>query len=140
MNFWDSSAIVPLCVQETRSEALHTLLKSDSQMVCWWATIVECWSAFARLRRESVFTLQEEEIARGLLSKLSDAWVEVEATYELRQATGRILKLHPLRAADSLQLAAALTWTRMIPRNHGFVSLDDRLREAATREGFKVLP
>jgi uncharacterized protein len=140
MKFWDSSAIVPLCVQEQRSEIMLSLLRSDSQMVCWWATIVECWSAFARLRREGVFTLKEEETARELLFKLSESWTEVEATTELRQATGRILKLHPLRAADSLQLAAALTWTGMTPKKHGFVSLDERLLDSATREGFRVFP
>jgi hypothetical protein len=45
-----------------------------------------------------------------------------------------------LRAADSLQLAAALLWTRGRPAGHDLVCLDERLREVAVSEGFAVLP
>jgi hypothetical protein len=45
-----------------------------------------------------------------------------------------------LRAADALQLAAALVWCQGDPLQHGFVCLDQRLREAARREGFTALP
>ncbi|MBI3456110.1 MAG: hypothetical protein HY002_10030 [Candidatus Rokubacteria bacterium] len=39
-----------------------------------------------------------------------------------------------------LQLAAALLWVRGHAAQDGFVCLDQRLREAARREGFAVLP
>jgi hypothetical protein len=44
------------------------------------------------------------------------------------------------RAADTLQLAASLVWCRERPVGRSFVCLDARLREAAVREGFSVLP
>ncbi len=49
-------------------------------------------------------------------------------------------KTHPLSAADALQLAAGLLWADGRPAHHDFVCLDQRLREAAQREGFRVLP
>jgi predicted nucleic acid-binding protein len=48
--------------------------------------------------------------------------------------------VHALRAADAFQLAAALLWSRGKTTGREFVSFDDRLREAAVREGFDMLP
>jgi hypothetical protein len=58
----------------------------------------------------------------------------------VREQAGRVLRLHPLRVADALQLAAALVWCQGDPIHHDFVCLDQRLREAARREGFHILP
>jgi hypothetical protein len=50
------------------------------------------------------------------------------------------LALHDLRAADALQLAAALIACDEQPALLPFVTLDRRLADAARREGFRVLP
>jgi hypothetical protein len=47
----------------------------------------------------------------------------------------RLLRVHPLRAAGALQLAAALEWAGAPPDGE-LVTFDERLREAAVREGF----
>lgn len=59
---------------------------------------------------------------------------------ELATIALRLLASHPLRAADALQLAAALVWARGQPGGHEIVCLDDRLASAALLEGFTVLP
>ena len=59
---------------------------------------------------------------------------------ELRRRAARLLAVHPLRAADALQLAAALLWCEEQPHGEGLVSLDAKLRDAAAKEGFSVLP
>jgi hypothetical protein len=64
----------------------------------------------------------------------------VLASEPARQRALRLLAVHPLGAADALQLAAALIWTRESPAGVGLISADARLREAASREGFEVLP
>jgi hypothetical protein len=46
---------------------------------------------------------------------------------------------YPLRAADALQLAAALIWCNRHPRGKTFISGDERLLEAAEKEGFNVI-
>ena len=140
MKFWDASAIVPLCLREPTSPSVRRIAEQDGALVVWWGTPVECCSAFARLRRDGLLSRAGEDQARRLLGRLADGWTEVEPSREVRENAGRVLLLHPLRAADSLQLAAALLWTRGRPAGRDLVCLDERLREAATREGFTVLP
>lgn len=140
MKFWDSSAIIPLCVNSAQTRPLRRILEADHEMVVWWATPVECCSAFARTLREGLLNAKDEGRARQLLFTLSEVWAEVLPSNDLRQNACRILMLHSPRAADSLQLAAAMTWAgQNIPQHH-FISLDQRLRQAAYREGFQVLP
>jgi len=52
----------------------------------------------------------------------------------------RCLMVHPLRAADALQLGAALVACGDDPHGFEFVCVDERLNEAARREGFTVRP
>jgi predicted nucleic acid-binding protein len=118
---------------------MRVLLRGDSGMVVWWASLVECWSAFARLRREGVVDLAGEEAARAVLERLRRSWVEIHPGEEVRARAGRLLRTHPLRAADALQLSAALVWAGSPPSSQ-FVSLDQHLREAALLEGLTPLP
>jgi hypothetical protein len=140
MKFWDSSAVMPLCLIERQSKALKKLLLEDEAIVAWWGTPVECFSALARLRREGTLSEIEEEQARVILRTLQGVWTEVEPTNVVREQAGRVVRLHPLRAADALQLAAALIWCQGDPSQHGFVCLDQRIRDAARREGFTIFP
>jgi predicted nucleic acid-binding protein len=48
--FWDSSALIPLCVHEQTSNKVKRLAKQLAPVV-WWATTVEIHSAIARLHR-----------------------------------------------------------------------------------------
>jgi hypothetical protein len=140
MRFWDSSAVIPLCLEERRSVAARALAEEDGHLVVWWGTPVECASAFSRLERDGSFTEREADTVAGTLSLLSEAWTEVAPVEQVRRAAAHLLRLHPLRAADAFQLAAALTWAGHLPAGHGFVCFDQRLRDAARKEGFRVLP
>lgn len=140
MKFWDASALIPLCLQEQQSSALRKLAQEDGSIVAWWGSPVECLSALARLRREDGLSAVEEEQAQTILRALMNSWTEVEPSMLVREQAGRVLRLHPLRAADALQLAAALVWCQGDPIHHALISLDHRLREAARGEGFQILP
>jgi len=140
MRFWDASAIIPLCLHERQTAALRKLAQDDEAIAAWWSSPVECLSALARLRREDLLSVSEEGQAQAVLRALMGAWTEVEPSGVVREQAGRVLRLHPLRAADALQLAAALVWCQGDPTHHDFVCLDQRLREAARREGFHILP
>lgn len=140
MRFWDASALIPLCLHERQTGFLKKLVQEDEEIVAWWASPVECLSALARLRRERCLSVAEEGQAQAILRALMEAWTEVEPSGHVREQAGRVLRLHPLRAADALQLAAALVWCQGNPDNHSFVCLDQRLRDAARREGFLLLP
>lgn len=140
MRFWDSSALLPLLVQEPASSRIEALLQRDPEVVFWWATPVECASALARLHREGVLTQSGLQKARNIFDMLREHCLEVQPLEEVRARAERLLAVHRLRAADSLQLAAALVWCRERPRGVNFVSLDDRLRGAAALEGLFVMP
>jgi predicted nucleic acid-binding protein len=138
LRFWDASALVPLCLAQPRSEVMRSLLQEDPDIVVWWGSVVECWSAFARAVREGRISLQVELQARAELEALREAWDEIQPVEDVRDVAGRLLRIHALRAADALQLAAAIVWAG--GRQTGFVCLDDRLREVARLEGFIVYP
>lgn len=140
MIFWDASAIIPLCINEPQTKVVKNILKKDGSMAAWWGSVVECHSAFARLRRDGFLKHKEEDQVRNLLAILSEAWTEIEPSEDIRDIASRLLLLHPLRAADSLQLAAALVCAGKTPKGHYFACLDRRLRDAARKEGFTVMP
>jgi len=140
VKFWDASAIVPLCLTEPQSAAVKAILVKDTSLAVWWATRTECVSALLRQTREGGLSLDDEKKARQVLAALARVWLEVRPTEMLRLAAERILAVHPLRAADAFQLAAALQWCQRETQDVSFVSFDVRLRVAAYKEGFDVLP
>lgn len=140
MKFWDSSAIVPLCIHEKHTSSVKQLLSKDHAVVVWWGTEIECVSAFARQKREGNLKEKEEGQAIKVLQILASLWTEVCATDEVKKEAKRLLRLHSLRTADSLQLAAAIVWANCRPNAHPFVTFDENLRISAEKEGFLLLP
>ena len=138
MRFWDSSSIVPLLLDEPGREAVLAMLESDPVMVVWWGTPVELVSAISRRERDGSLTLAAATSAIERVRALERAWHQVVPTDSLRGRAQRLLRVHPLRAADSLQLAAALSVSGNDPASVSFVSLDQRLADAARREGLDV--
>src|SRR4030042_1804962 len=112
MKFWDSSAIIPLCLQEPISEQIRAVLQADDDIVVWWATRIECLSALERRRREGALHVETHLKSRAVLSALATAWSEVLLSERVRQRAERLLATHPLRAADAPHLAAALVGAR----------------------------
>lgn len=140
MKFWDTSAIVPLCVTEPATSTVRKLTDADPSLVVWWASRTECISAFARRRRAGHLSLATEQHAGEILAVLAAAWSEIQPSDALRGRAERLLGVHAIRAADAFQLAAALLWTQGETHGHHFVSFDTRLRVAAAGEGFSTLP
>jgi uncharacterized protein len=138
--FWDSSAIVPLLAPEARSPEIALLISEDKEMTMWWATPLECQSALHRHHRDTPLDADVMTRASDRLRAIVEHADTVSPTDEVRRRAGRLVSVHPLRAADALQLAAALIWCEEQPHGEVFVSLDVRLRDAAHREGFDIRP
>jgi predicted nucleic acid-binding protein len=136
VKFWDASAIIPLLVDEPDSPGMQKMLRADEAIVVWWGTPVECASAIARLHRDGALDAANEQAATSLLETLAEVWIEVLPTPKVRTTACRLLRVHPLRAADALQLAAAFVWASGDPRSHHLVTRDARLADAARKEGF----
>ena len=133
--FWDSSAIVPLCVTQTGGAAAEKLFKLHP-MAVWWITRVEIISAIQRLVRTG--ELQPARAAAGerQLALLQNAWREVQPGVRVREIAASLLARHPLCAADSLQLAAALIWCRENPHSRLLFTNDKQMQTAAGLLGF----
>lgn len=139
MRFWDTSALVPLLLEQESTRTAMSLLQGDPDIAAWWGTVVECSSAAARLRREEVISPREEERVLAALHDFREAWLEVLPSEEMVRRAQRILRVHALKAADALQLAAAGLWSGDV-QGAELVTFDERLRLAARLEGFRVLP
>jgi predicted nucleic acid-binding protein len=139
MRFWDSSAIVPLLIEEDSTSETTVEYVRDPEIVVWWATEVECASALARLDREARLDRQEVTAGFDRLDGLARAWQEIQPVARIRPTANRLLRVHALRAADAFQLAAAITAAEDRPSSLRVVTLDVRLAQAAEREGFRVV-
>ncbi len=139
MKFWDSSAIVPLLVREPTTARLRALYLAEPNPMVWWGTFVECASALARRHAEGALDGVGMAAAITRLEKSAVDWIEISAGPEIRTQAVRLVRLHRLRAADALQLAAAIVASDLDPSTIEFVTLDLRLAEAAEREGFTLV-
>jgi predicted nucleic acid-binding protein len=138
MRFWDSSAIVPLIVEEQSSGECRSLLRRDRSIAVWTLSRVEILSAIWREVRADAMDRTAAIQAGKRLDALSAAWTEVDGLGAVRARAERLVAVHPLRAADALQLAAALVLSRERPRWH-FVTGDRQLASVAELEGFDVI-
>lgn len=139
MRFWDSSAIVPLVLVESASARVRNWYRTDSEIIVWTLTRVELLSAIARRRREDSKSNPMLTAARRNVMRAWDGWSEITSVELVRRYAERLVESYPLRAADALQLGAALMAAEGDPRNLEFVTLDRNLADAAEREGFPVL-
>jgi hypothetical protein len=138
VRFWDSSAVVPLLVTQVSSSQTDQWLDEDVDIAIWTLTPVEVASALRRLVREGQVSephADEAERRMGELVLASHLIVDVDA---VKSRAGRVLRVHPLRAADAMQLGAALEWASGNPTGRILYTLDTRLALAAGREGFTV--
>jgi predicted nucleic acid-binding protein len=140
MRFWDSSALIPLLIREKSSEELGHLLANDHQIVASIITPIEIQSALWRRRHHDELDVDQHTEAEQTFAKVSEAWSEVSDIFSTRQIALDLITRHVLRAADALQLAAALVACGHDPTHLPFVSLDRDLIVAARAEGFTVLP
>ena len=129
---------MPLLVEERRRSVLLSILERDPMMLVWWASPLECPSAIARRERDGDLDAQGAAAALERLRSIAGAWNEVAATELLRTTAIRLLRVHPLRSADAMQLAAAVLAADGRPSELPFLCLDDRLNDAASREGFPI--
>ena len=139
MRFWDASAIVPLLIAEASTRRLQALAARDPDILVWWGSKVECASALARLERDAALDPPAVALAFDRLKQLAAGWHEVDPSDIVRGTATRLLRVHPLRAADALQLAAAFIAAEQRPASLEMLTLDDRLASAARKEGFAVI-
>jgi predicted nucleic acid-binding protein len=135
--FWESSAVLHICVPGQASSRAKSLLREHSPVV-WWTAPAEVRSALERLRRESAISATAYAASNRRLAELLASWREIQPTQPLRDVACSLLARFPLRASDALHLAAALVWSKQIPRGRLFICNDKRLTMAARSVGFET--
>jgi predicted nucleic acid-binding protein len=139
VRFWDASALVPLVIAERQTAHVEQWLRADPAVVVWTLTRVEVLSALARRRRAEPAASRKLLRARQEILQAWERWTEIVALDPVRRQAERVLEIYPLRAADALQLGAALVAAEERPATLDFVTLDRTLGDAAAAEGFPVL-
>lgn len=136
--FWDSSALVLLCLQQSASSASRRYARQLPRKFVWWGTPVEVESALCRLRINSAIDDIELRQAQRSWQMLRKSLFEVQPRERVRELAEDAPRKFGLRALDSFQLAAALMWCHERPRHRAFVTFDVRLGDAAKKAGFSV--
>lgn len=139
MRFWDTSALVPLVLKESTTEDMALLLAADPDILVSVFTSVELASTIWRKARLAQATLTRKDV-ETLTDFLEAVSKKVENTDAVSSHAREVLSRHPLRAADAVQLASAMTARGDARFSLPFVTLDTRLAAAARAEGFPVLP
>jgi predicted nucleic acid-binding protein len=139
VRFWDASAIVPLLIAEASTRRLQALAARNPDMLVWWGSEVECVSALARLERNAALDAQAAVLAFNRLKQLAAGWHEIDPSDIIRETAAPLLRVHPLGAADALQLTAAFVAAEQRPSSLEMITLDGRLAGAARKEGFAVM-
>ncbi len=138
MAFWDSSAIVPLCVNENRSKSAFRLWRHFPERFVWRETSVEISSVLARLNREGILDSIGLQNAQSRFFSVEKDWICLEHSQRATDIARTFPLTYGLKALDCLQLAAALVWCKEFPKDKEFVSGDARLCKAAESAGFTV--
>ncbi len=139
MKFWDTSALVPLVVDEPATPAMRHLLSSDRHVVVWILTGVELLSTLARISRMSA---ELADVLPGVRLEVMELFKRCAAVTDVdavRRRAERLVGVHPLSAADAMQLGAALIASADRPDTLDFVTLDQALARCAQLEGFRVV-
>lgn len=139
MRYWDASALVPLVIAEEGTELVRRLVEEDPSIVTWAWTRVELAGAVERRARQGLLSRDERRTCLDLFAALAADWDEVADLASVRTRAMALLARHEIRAADAAQLGAALLVAEDDPSSLEFVCLDQRLADAATREGFRVV-
>jgi predicted nucleic acid-binding protein len=140
VKFWDSSALVPLIVNEPASAELGRFLVDDPDFLVWTLTSVELLSMLGRLGRVASGL---DDLIPGLRSDalgLLDRAIIVSDVDGVRRRAERLVGVHPLAAADAMQLGAAIIASGDRPETLPFITMDRQLARCAQLEGFQVSP
>jgi hypothetical protein len=100
---------------------VERIFSTDPVMLVWWATETKCVSAVSRLEREDALTGREATAALGRLQDFKAGWYEVQPVATVRRTARRLVTSEDDPAPMEL------------------VTLDDRLAEAAEREGLVIV-
>ena len=82
--FFDTSAIVPLCVAQPASQKARQTYRSFTRQVVAWTASIEATGAIYRAVRLGALSESDARRALGRLTQLEKRWTEIVAGDRLR--------------------------------------------------------
>lgn len=137
--YLDTSALVKLLIDEPGLEAVNRLWPGVGDRYVSLVGYAELRAAVARAVRAQRVGLAASGEMRRMLEAMWQQLVGIQLDEGLVRHAADLAEQHGLGALDAIHLASALTVTTR-SRRPAFVTFDQRLREAAAAEGFRVLP
>lgn len=137
MWYCDASALVKRYVREKGSVKVRRILSSGTAATSRYSAI-EIASALARRTRDGALSEGERDQALAALDEDMTALLVVELTDEIVTRAQALLRRHPLRAGDAVQLASCVRLRDQLDDDVRLVAFDDRLLSAARKERVRL--
>lgn len=139
MQFWDSSALLPLVVRQPPfSAACRAIARTAAPQAVAFLARVECRSAIERLARAGILSATAGRRALAAIDDVLSRCDIVAFSTEVETEAVVLLARHPLRALDALQLACARRLARVPEELPTLVCCDRRLAAAAAHERYPL--
>lgn len=139
--YLDSSALVKLYAEAAHTAVVRDAAAQATMLVCHAIGYVECRAAFARKRRQGDLTAEDHARCRRQLDR---DWAQIEivaVTDEVLRRAAALTEQYPLRAYDSIHLAAceAVYGASRGRIDFRFAAFDTHLTRAAAKAGIPLL-
>ena len=138
--YLDTSALVKLYIEEDGSDIVND--RTDKATIVSTSRIayVEALSAFVRCKNEKVLSKKNYDKCIACFKFDWEMYFVIEASEKVIKIAGGLIENHSIRGFDSIHLASAMILKKEINQSIDFMCWDDRLLEAAKKEGFKTWP
>lgn len=140
MLYWDTSALFAFLITEKHSKKLRSFIETQASSTAYTSIItpLELESAIQRRLTERTLTPREADAARLFGVDFRKKAFLVPLDQNTLDTALHLQKIYSLRPGDAIQLASARLGTDD-PARINFLCMDEKLTEAAKREGFQSL-
>lgn len=139
MIYWDTSALFAFIFTEKHSSKLRSFVERQGTVAAYTAIItpLEFESAIQRRLTDRTLNLREADKARLFGVEFRKTVFLIPMDQNALDHALHLQKIYGLRPGDAIQLASARLGTNN-PSQVTFLCLDEKLLEAAKREGFQI--
>jgi predicted nucleic acid-binding protein len=140
MNLYaESSATLAWLLEQEHGELVADTLAQSELIISSDLTLIECDRVL--IRAVVLEELHESDAVhrQARLNAVSTRWTLLGLDEEIVDRARRPFPAEPIRTLDAIHLASALTARKAVP-DLAILSLDGRVRKAADRLGFQLLP
>ena len=135
----ESSAVLAWLLDQEHAELIADTLAEAELVIASDLTLIECDRVL--IRAVALEELRESDAVQrqARLNAVSTRWTLLALDEEIIERARRPFPVEPVRTLDAIHLASALTVRKAMP-DLAMLSLDDRIRTAADRLGFQLVP